>query len=150
MVAISHHESEKGLSSKRSARQPAATKSTRKYILIDDDANFRQMFEAVAQNRGIQIESFESLMELGYVSRLVEYDGAIIDYQLEKMNGLEIATYLDCLLAGLPAILISGQNYLESPPDGWPKSIKCFVTKSAGIHTILDALDKLPKHPKPS
>lgn len=118
------------------------TEQKLRFVLFDDDPTYRAIILRAAGMEKMEIDVYESLMELGSVGLLGRYDAAIVDYDLGNINGVEIAEYLSALFGNIPMVLISQQE--RSPDDaGWPNSIKMFVKKSEGYSYALAQAKKL-------
>jgi two-component system response regulator HydG len=121
----------------------------RRLVLIDDDVGFCKIMSRFAQSRGIKLDCFASLLEMGSLGRLSNYAAAIVDFDLGPMNGVEIAEYLPAFFGDMPMVLISGKLRQKSGKD-WPRSIRRFVHKDAGPDAVLDAaLSLLEEKPPP-
>src|SRR5690606_21313433 len=70
------------------------TRPTRKMDLIDDDDAFCSIMASFASSRGLRLDYYTSLQDMGSVGRLSEYALAIVDFDLGSINGVEIAEYL--------------------------------------------------------
>lgn len=117
----------------------------RKLVLIDDDQAFCTIMQSFALSRGLALDCFTNLDEMGSIGRLSDYAAAIVDYDLGSMNGIEIAEYLPIFFGDMPMVLVSGQRRAAESHKPWPPSIRTFVHKDEGPDTILDrALDYLP------
>jgi DNA-binding response OmpR family regulator len=111
---------------------------TPRMVLIDDDPSYTTILKRKAEVDGIQLDAFHSLSELGFVALLRNYDVAIIDYELEEMNGVEIAEYMSSLLDDMPMVLISASDRTEEMTH-CPGSVRVFVNKADGFDKILNA-----------
>lgn len=107
-------------------------------VLIDDDPSYTTILKRMAESEGLQLDAFHSLSELGFVSMLKNYDVAIIDYELEEMNGVEIAEYMNNLLVGMPMVLISATDRTEEM-NHCPGCVRVFVNKSDGFEKVISA-----------
>ncbi|MEN9834342.1 MAG: hypothetical protein RL011_535 [Pseudomonadota bacterium] len=107
-------------------------------LLIDDDPWFRAVFRVVCEARGIPITTFASLADMPSVAALQDYDLVIVDYFLESFTGTEIAEYVDAFFKQVPVVIVSGGQIPSAVDRGWPASIRGFITKENGAHTILD------------
>ena len=107
-----------------------------KMVLIDDDPVFCKVMSSYAILRGIQLDCFKTLGEMGSLGRFSDYEAAIVDYDLGPMNGLEVAEYLPIFFRKMPMILISGKEIFQE--TYWPSSVKDFVHKETGPNRILD------------
>lgn len=110
-----------------------------KVLLVDDDLVFGKIMSEVAREEGIELQVHDSLLSLGYLGSLKNYDAIILDYHLEHLNGLEIATYLDSFLNDMPAVLISNGDMQDVSTVPWPVCLHTFVPKQRGYKAILEA-----------
>jgi CheY-like chemotaxis protein len=116
----------------------------RRFVLIDDDPTYRAVILRAAELEGLDLDVYESLMDLGSVGMLGRYDAAIVDYDLGNLNGVEIAEYLSALFGDIPMVLVSEKT--RSPGEkGWPASIKSFVNKSQGYAFALKQAQRFAK-----
>lgn len=121
------------------------SKNLKKMVLIDDDVQFCTIMAHYATSRGLTLDYYSDLQEMGSLGKLSEYDVAIVDYDLGSINGVEIAEYLPIFFGDMPMILVSGRTRNESGDKKWPRSIKRFVHKDVGPDEILDsAINLLP------
>jgi len=120
--------------------------SKRGILVIDDDPQFGSLLSALARARGIPLEYYTSLSELGSFALLGQFDAAILDYYLESMNGMEIAEYVETFFDHLPVILVSGTAFLEADKKEWPKCVRQFVPKARGPYAILDSAVAVMPH----
>lgn len=111
-------------------------------VLIDDDPVYRRIMKRAAKMADIDVDIYESLMDLGSVGLLANYDVAIVDYHLEAMTGVEIGEYLASMMSGKPMILVSRDRLTDSDKS-WPSSIKKFMNKDEGYTNVLNEARKL-------
>jgi HPt (histidine-containing phosphotransfer) domain-containing protein len=111
------------------------------FVLIDDDPVFCHAMVAAARAQGYNMDYFCNLMEITHRSDFNEYKVAIIDFQLEQMNGLEAAEYLPMFFHDMPVLLVSAKDRIDGNGSDrfWPKSICRFENKNSGLDQILDA-----------
>jgi len=109
-----------------------------KIVVIDDDRDFRELIERAGHSRGIAVTTFDSLLEMGSFARLREFDVAIVDFHLNSFSGLEVAEYVDVFFKNIPIVMVSASD-LDEQLDHWPDCVREFVSKSAGIYSILDS-----------
>jgi DNA-binding NtrC family response regulator len=115
-------------------------KNAKHLLLVDDDPVFRSLLTLAAHQRGIDIHGIESAMELDSVESLDSYDAAIVDYKLDGMTGVDLATCLKPFLGTMPVILVSSD---ANPPVGRQALLNCctsFIPKALGISSIIDAV----------
>jgi len=112
-------------------------------LVIDDDPTFRDLIRTVGQALKLPVTTIASLEEMPSFAALKDYDIAIIDFNLERFCGIEIAEYVDVFFKSLPVLMISGENLDPTPTTRWPSCIKKFVHKSFGPYAILQRSMKL-------
>lgn len=107
-------------------------------VLIDDDPIFCSLMAEHARRMSINLHFFHDLMEVQNSGNLQKYQVAILDYQLEQMNGLEVANWIPSFFNDMPIILVSYEDRTEqNTSTSWPGSVRCFVHKREGVKSIL-------------
>ena len=106
-------------------------------LLIDDDPVFGSLLVHLSKSQGIHLEHYHSLFELGRVGRFADFDGVILDYYLDDMNGSEVAEYLNSFVCGMPVIICSGRWYSDDISSDCSPSVKAFVPKVLGVREVL-------------
>ena len=104
--------------------------------VIDDDDLFRLMIKKKAMKYNLEVTCFESIFSITYKKQIQSFDVILLDIQMEKFDGLQVAEYLSYFFSNIPVILISGHY---DPPE-WEKcspSIQAFFPKKIGIEGIL-------------
>jgi len=124
-------------------------RQNRRIFLIDDDAGFCKIMASFAKSRGIQLDCFSSLQDVGASGGLSGYMAAIVDFDLGQMNGVDIAEYLSAFMGGLPTVLISGRDRKRDTGRTWPICIESFIHKDQGPDAILDAATNIRKEKTP-
>jgi CheY-like chemotaxis protein len=109
----------------------------KRLILIDDDLVFIRMMAGAAAASGVSLDCFASLLDVGFVGNLANYDGAIVDFDLGTMSGIEVSAYLAAFLRRMPMVLISGSE--RQLPQRSGGGARLFVHKREGCPAILAA-----------
>jgi len=104
-------------------------------LLVDDDEVFGKILSKVAHNEQIPLTFISSVRDLQRFER-VNFDVGIFDYDLGSITGLQLSGFLERYLQDIPIILVSA--YRDIGSRAWPKSVKNFVSKSAGSYEILN------------
>jgi DNA-binding NtrC family response regulator len=111
--------------------------SSRRVLLIDDDPVFRSVFAKVALREGLDVEAFDSLIEVEPFSRISCYRGVIFDFHLDQIDGVELASHLESILDGIPMLLVSADGCAESTMlERCPGVFGAFMGKNEGCHRI--------------
>lgn len=108
---------------------------TPRILIVDDDPIFCRLMAAVGEEMGVIVEYRTSLKELYRVLPKLNFDAAIVDYDLGCVTGVQLSRYLEMVSLGKPLILVS--SYKDIPRGGWSNSVRAFVGKATGEATIL-------------
>ena len=111
---------------------------SKKIILVDPDNLFAEALVTEAAFKGVNVDHYKNMTEIGYLGRFKEYDVAILNERLDIMTGLEIAEYFDKLLGNMPMILLHKSPETISRAE-WPKSVFSFISKNEGANKVLQA-----------
>jgi CheY-like chemotaxis protein len=124
-----------------------ASKNRRpRVLLVDDDPVFRAVMVRLAIAEGIDIEAYESLLEVEPFSRMQSYNGAIFDYHLGQLDGQDIANCLKPFFKSVPAMLVSCDEAVGGVVMASPSCpFKEFVSKRLGGMKIIERMKDLLK-----
>jgi len=116
-----------------------ALKNKKRILLVDDELTFGEIMKQEARIRDISIIVCISLLNPSLLKGQ-QFDVAIVDYDLGMQTGPELGKELVAVLGeGLPVLLISQKDRVESEGMEWPKNIRRFMNKDAGFKAIMDA-----------
>lgn len=108
-----------------------------KIVLLEPNTQFAEEMLKQASSMGIYLDHFHNMLELGYLGRFAGYQAIIINQQLEKMTGREIAVHLDKILGHIPILLL--EDMYDKPPSSQPiQSVFRVMSKQEGVHSILN------------
>jgi two-component system phosphate regulon response regulator OmpR len=124
---------------------PTATAAVKKHILVvDDEANIRELLEEYLTQNGFRVTPVQSAMEAKKVARTDPPDLIISDLQLEESDGLEMIASLKETLPDTPMMLLTG--VLFDPKvvrDTLSKKVSCYLDKTASLAQILTEVRRL-------
>lgn len=106
-------------------------------LLVDDDETFGKIMARIAQREGIPLTYFSSVKEFNRLSKL-NFDVAIIDYDLGTITGLQLSEIIERYLQKIPVVLVSQYRHID--PKYWPRCVRNFVHKAVGPYQIFAAL----------
>ena len=112
----------------------AKPKPAPRVLVVDDDPVFVKTISEVAKQQRIPITSFSSPMEAYRATQAIKFDVAILDYDLGKVTGVQLARHL-LRTAQSPVLIVS--NCTDLGNNQWPHSIKKFLPKSLGAQALL-------------
>ncbi len=111
-------------------------------LLIDDDPVFIAVMKRWATMEKVQLASYISLDEMGFIGLFSNYDVAILDYDLGYTTGIEIARCTDALLHQMPIVIVSAKDRSTECADA-PPCVKAVLQKSKGYSHILNVATNL-------
>lgn len=133
-----------GIGQEPRANAPLADGTTHnpRILLIDDDPVFIAVMKRWAMMEKVQLESYISLDEMGFIGLFSNYDVAILDYDLGYTTGIEIARCTDALLHHMPIVIVSAKERSLECADA-PTCVKAVLQKSKGYSHILNVATNL-------
>ncbi|MBF0443333.1 MAG: response regulator [Oligoflexales bacterium] len=112
---------------------------SKKIFLLDDDPTYLLIMQRAAEMEGIELDIYSSFHDIRAAGALNSYDGAIIDYDLESVTGIEICEYLSSMKHSIPLVMVS--RFKTIPKNRkLPENVKLFIPKSAGYQKVLKAV----------
>lgn len=107
-------------------------------LLIDDDMIFGKTLAMMASKEGISLSYFQCPEQVPPLA-FHQADMILVDFELEKMTGLQLISVLEHFLNLPPVLLIS--SYFKIDKSKWPVSVLNFVPKCLGpVHLLESAL----------
>ncbi len=107
-------------------------KSRWKCLLLGGPTQLARAYQDEAAMRGLELQHYSSMEDLGYLGRMREFDAAIVHEDLAPLSGLELAEYAEKLFQSLPLVLLTSQKHEASPNESLPGSIvECFLSGEA-------------------
>ena len=117
----------------------------KKHILVvDDEANIRDLLEEFLNQNGYRVTAVQSAIEAHKVVRSDPPNLIISDLQLEDSDGLDMIESLKATLPDTPMMLLTG--VLFDPRvvrDTLSKKVSCYLEKTASLARILTEVQKL-------
>jgi CheY-like chemotaxis protein len=100
---------------------------------VDDNPKSRRLLSCVLRERGFEVITASDPLEALGVCKGITFDVALLDYQMPKMTGSQLAQEIKLLAPEIPVVLISGKRVL-------PSAELAFVDAHFGFGTTLDEL----------
>lgn len=115
-------------------------------LIIDDEKAIRKTMREILEYESYQVEEAENGLDGLNLLREEDFDAALLDIKMPKMDGLEV---LDTLLKekiDVPIIMISGHATVDIAVDAVKKGAFDFISKPPDLNrlliTIRNAMDK--------
>jgi CheY-like chemotaxis protein len=100
---------------------------------VDDNAKSRRLLTSILKESGFEVITASDPLEALGVCKEISFDLALLDQQMPKMTGSELAQEIKFLTPDIPIVLISGRGAL-------PPTELAFVDAHFGSGTTLDEL----------
>ncbi len=106
-------------------------------LVIDDDAIFCEIMKKVGQRRGFEVTTC-SIPDTLKRPDTWNFDAAVIDYNLDFVDGVELTQYIRHFGCEVPIMIVSATNHTQ--PSGWPFGIRGFMSKKHGADAFFSQL----------
>jgi len=105
-------------------------------LIVDDDANINQMMKEALEQEGFECGQAFSGTECLLSLRAEKYDLVLLDLQLPGMSGEEVLQRIREKGDGLPVIVVSAKDDLDSKVDALGIGADDYVTKPFQIKEV--------------
>jgi len=126
---------------------PEASWSSKKVLIVDDNATNRRIYAAQLRHWGLETVSAASPHEAIECLRQQTFDLALFDFEMPQMNGLELARWVaDLDLSSQMRIILSSssgvtRSELHADPDNLP--FHAFLTKPTRSDHLREVIGSL-------
>ena len=129
---------------------PAATRSAKRILVVDDSLTVREMERNLLLARGFAVDVAVDGVDGWNAVRSAHYDLVITDVDMPRMDGIELVTLVkkDPRLHTLPVMIVSYKDRPEDRARGIQAGADYYLTKgSFHDETLLDAvIDLIGEH----
>ncbi len=103
-----------------------------KILLIEDDADIREMLIDYLSGEGYQITAYADGVSVGVFTDITDYSLALVDLMLPKSNGFELIKKIR-EISTIPIIIITAKNSDHDKARGLSMGADDYVTKPFSI-----------------
>jgi len=112
-------------------------------LIVDDDAKLRSNLTEVLEGAGYRTESAASANEALTRIEAREFDIALLDYLMPKMNGLEALTAMRKLRPKTKIIIITAFATIDNAVDAVKKGASEYISKPFKIEQLLTTIRRV-------
>jgi two-component system, LuxR family, response regulator FixJ len=105
--------------------------------LVDDEADIRSVYKDLLENRGYSVQTYVSAEEFLASDLEVRTGCILLDFNLPKMNGLELQAQLKDRPYQFPIIFMSGQPDIAPAVDSVLGGAIGYIQKPAAIADVV-------------
>lgn len=115
-------------------------------LIVDDEKSIRETLREILEYEGYEIEEAADGEEAFKLIKKFNFDVALCDIKMPKMDGLELLSRSAEVAPELPFIMISGHGTMETAIEATKKGAFDFVSKPPDLNklliTVRNAVDK--------
>ncbi len=111
-----------------------------RFLVVDDDAVFRERLARALQDRGCQVVTAASLEEVQTTWVTDHFDGAVVDLRLASGSGLEVVRFLKERSAPMPVVVLTGYGSIATALQAVRSGAQDYLTKPVDPDRLLAAL----------
>lgn len=119
------------------ATEAKGSRLLQRVLCVDDNAFNLFVITMVLRNQGYQVFGCTDSLRAASIAKSEELDFAILDYEMQDMNGAELAAFCKAVNPDIKVILFSGSPHI---PNRDLAFVDLFVQKSDGVDDLLQAM----------
>ena len=120
-----------------------AAQDKQSVLIVDDDAQYRKIFEEISENMGLHavsaVNGLEALKRIGSHN----FSLALVDLKMPQMGGLDFLLHSRSVSPGLPVIIVTGFGSIESAVEAMKLGAVDYITKPSSIDEIRNIMSKI-------
>ena len=106
-------------------------------LIIDDEQSIRDTLREILEYEGYEVEEAEDGEKGLTMLKRFNYDVALCDIKMPRMDGLELLEKANELAPDLPFIMISGHGNVETAVEATRKGAFDFISKPPDLNKLL-------------
>lgn len=111
------------------------------FLIVDDDASFREVLVRALQRRGFIAIGADSGAEALQLTRLHRPRRAVVDLKLVSESGLDIIAALKQALPAIDIVMLTGYSSIATAVEAVKRGALNYLCKPASADEILAAFD---------
>ena len=112
-------------------------------LIIEDEASLRDQLSEHLKAQGFAVDSAEDGEEGLYFGREYDYDAAIVDLGLPKVDGIEVISTLRAEGRVFPVIVLTARGHWQDKVEGLEAGADDYVAKPFQMEELLARLNAL-------
>lgn len=120
------------------------TRMKKHILLVDDEADIRDVLSQALQVKGYRVSSAEAGHEALRMVKTDPPDLLVSDLQMEDADGLELIEEIKKQYPNLPVILLTGMIFdADVIRETINKKVSCYIEKTASLQKITQEIQRL-------
>ena len=112
-------------------------------LIVEDEANLREQLAAHLKSEGFAVDSAADGEEGLYYGREYEYDAAIVDLGLPKIDGIELITRLRSEDRSFPILVLTARGHWQDKVEGLEAGADDYLAKPFQMEELMARLNAL-------
>ncbi|MBN8548566.1 MAG: response regulator [Deltaproteobacteria bacterium] len=114
-----------------------------KYLVVDDDATFRDRLVRSLIKRGDEAVAAANANEGRLVARNERPDRAVVDLRMQGASGLELISWLREDSPSLPIVVLTGFGSIATTQEAIRRGAQSYLTKPCSLDRVVEAFEPL-------
>lgn len=127
--------------------KPIGSQHQYRVLCVDDDELSLLLNATILRSEGYEVVACSDPLRAASIAKSEELDLAIVDYQMPRMNGAELAAFCKMANPEIKVVIFSGSLTI---PNSEVVLADRLVQKGDGVEVLLDTLERLLKRDKAS
>lgn len=116
-----------------------------KILIAEDDASLRRVLSVTLEKSGCHVDAVGDGADALEYLRGSEYDGAILDIMMPKLDGLQVLTTIRQEKNPVPVLLLTAKSEIEDRVAGLDLGANDYLTKPFDLRELLARLRVLTR-----
>ena len=112
-------------------------------LVVEDEMHLREQIKSALEKKGYSVDLAIDGEEGRYLATEYQYDVAIVDLGLPKLNGIELIRYLRHQNIRFPVLILTARGHWQDKVDGLEAGADDYVVKPFEIEEVLARLSAL-------
>ena len=112
-------------------------------LIVEDEANLREQLATHLKSEGFAVDSAADGEEGLYFGREYEYDAAIVDLGLPKIDGIELITRLRSEDRSFPILVLTARGHWQDKVEGLEAGADDYLAKPFQMEELMARLNAL-------
>lgn len=123
--------------------KPIQKESDVHILIVDDEEDFRELLAEIISRSGYIVHTAADGLEAINLCQTIDFDVALIDFLMPKMNGLQLLRELKQIDRDIAVIFITGQGSIESAVNAMKEGAYDYITKPIQFEELENLLKRL-------
>lgn len=112
-------------------------------LVVEDDPNLREQLAAHLKSDGFAVDTAEDGEEGLYYGREYEYDAAVVDLGLPKVDGIEVIKRLRSEKHGFPILVLTARGHWQDKVEGLEAGADDYLAKPFQMEELMARMNAL-------